>query len=290
MLVLVNPKAKRARGKEWEPREWRKLFEKAGARAEIRSLAEAEERAETAPAGEWEVWAAAGGDGTVGTVAELAMRHGAALGVIPLGTHNHFAKDLGIPMELEAAARVIAAGKIRAIDAGEVNGRLFLNNASVGAYPRAVVHRERLRERCRSRKMAAMVVALIRVFAKGPLVDARLELDGKCMEAATPFIFVGNNEYKPEAGRERFRTRLDEGRFCIFTAKRGGLGGFLRLAWHSFRGTLLYSRDFQVHSAEGVVIHLAKRQTRISTDGEVWRAEAPLRFRMHKKGLRVMVP
>jgi diacylglycerol kinase family enzyme len=84
-----------------------------------------------------------GGDGSVGTVAGVLAGTGVPLGVLPLGTLNHFAKDLGIPTDLAGAVAVIAAGQTRDVDIAEVNGKPFVNNSSIGLYPHMVIHRDR---------------------------------------------------------------------------------------------------------------------------------------------------
>ncbi|MEO7987464.1 MAG: diacylglycerol kinase family protein, partial [Gemmatimonadales bacterium] len=90
---------------------------------------------------------AAGGDGTVSAVAAELIRSETPLGVIPAGTLNHFAKDLGVPLDLEGAVEVIASGKVTAIDVGEVNDRVFINNSSIGVYPRIVELRDEYRKK-----------------------------------------------------------------------------------------------------------------------------------------------
>src|SRR5579864_154965 len=98
-------------------------------------------------AGDGGIVVAAGGDGTVAAVAAAVAGSRATLGVLPIGTSNHFARDLGLPATLPQAISVIAAGHARAVDVGEVNGRLFLNNSSIGMYPRIVHRREGQRQR-----------------------------------------------------------------------------------------------------------------------------------------------
>ncbi|MEA3203922.1 MAG: hypothetical protein QOI63_1602, partial [Thermoplasmata archaeon] len=102
---------------------------------------------------------AAGGDGTVGAVAGAVAGTSAHLGILPLGTLNHFAKDAGVPLALADAARVVATGTGRRVDVAEVNGRVFVNNSSIGLYPRAVRERERLRSAAPSKALATLGAA-----------------------------------------------------------------------------------------------------------------------------------
>src|SRR6185369_7316778 len=111
---------------------------------------------------------AAGGDGTISAVASCLAGTGVPLGVLPLGTLNHFAKDLGIPLELDAAITTIAEGRARVVDVGEVNGRLFVNNSSLGLYPDIVLDRERQRQRLGRGKWRALLAACVHVGRRYP--------------------------------------------------------------------------------------------------------------------------
>ena len=120
------------------------------------------------------------------------------LGVLPLGTLNHFAKDLNIPPDLDAAVNIIANRKTLDIDVGEVNGRVFINNSSLGLYPDVVRGRE-LRQRLGFGKWHSLARSAFSVFRRYPLLDVRLTVDGKEITTRTPFVFIGNNEYQIES-------------------------------------------------------------------------------------------
>lgn len=179
----------------------RQAFEQAGLEARVVMCGQGEglqDSVRKALAARPEVLAAAGGDGTISAVAALVRGTGTALGVMPFGTLNHFAKDLGIPLEPVEAARVIAGGRRKAVDLGEVNGRIFINNASLGLYPGMVRERERQQRRLRRSKRHAMMWATLAVLNRPPLLDLRLELDDKVQDCRAPFVFVGNNAYQME--------------------------------------------------------------------------------------------
>src|SRR5512132_754805 len=131
--VIINGRS----GKASQPdvgQELEALFARHGARVRLERVPSPLDLAARAreAAGRGDVLVAAGGDGTVGTVAGVAVQTGATLGVLPLGTLNHFAKDLGVPQDLEQAVAAIVAGTPRQVDVGDVNGRIFINNSSVG--------------------------------------------------------------------------------------------------------------------------------------------------------------
>src|SRR6185436_11929037 len=164
---------------------------------------------------------AAGGDGTINAVAGVVRGTGTALGILPFGTLNHFAKDLHIPLDPAEAARVIAAGKRMAVDVGEVNGRIFINNASLGLYPGMVKERDRQQRRLRRSKRHAMVWATLAVLQRPPVLDLRLDLDGEVHDYRAPYVFIGNNVYRMEGFDIGTRERVDEGCLSVYTTRAG---------------------------------------------------------------------
>jgi diacylglycerol kinase family enzyme len=158
---------------------------------------------------------AGGGDGTVGSVAGALVGTDKPFGVLPLGTLNHFAKDLRIPLALEEAARNVCEGEVVSVDVGEVNGRVFVNNSSLGLYPRIVRRREKLQEREGSGKWSAFLRASLAVLLRYPFMSVRLDADGQQIARKTPFVFVGNNEYQVENLQLGARSCLDAGRLSL---------------------------------------------------------------------------
>ena len=200
------------------------------------------------------VWAG-GGDGTVSAVAASLVGTEKALGVLPLGTLNHFAKDLGLPLDLEGAARALLAGRVTRVDAAEVNGRVFVNNSGLGLYPSIVRERERRRERHGLGKWAALAWATLTVLRRYPYLRARLSADGRTLSRRTPFLFVGNNEYELDAFRIGGRARLDGGRLCVHLARRdAGRLGLLRLALRALAGRLREDRGFESLTTDELII------------------------------------
>lgn len=111
----------------------------------------------TAASSNAEVVVVGGGNGSISTAAGVLAGGTKPLGVLPLGTLNHFAKDLGIPLTLDDAVETIARGHVRQVDVSEVNGRVFVNNSSIGLYPRAVAVRDQHRAQHSWSKWPAMV-------------------------------------------------------------------------------------------------------------------------------------
>jgi diacylglycerol kinase family enzyme len=234
---------------------------------------------------------AGGGDGTVGAVAEELVGTDRPLGVLPLGTLNHFAKDLHIPLALEEAARNVCEGRAVPVDVGEVNGRIFVNNSSLGLYPRIVRRREMLQEREGSGKWSAFLRASLAVLRRYPFMSVRLDADGQEIARKTPFVFVGNNEYQVENLQMGARSCLDAGRLSLYVAHRTGRLGLLRLALSALLGRLREAHDFDALCAREIWVETRRpKRIPVATDGEVSVLSTPLHYRIRPGALRVIVP
>ena len=161
-----------------------------------------------------------GGDGTLGCAAGVLAGTQTALGILPLGTRNHLAAELGIPVDLPGAARVIADGQHRRIDLARVNGRAFVNNACVGFYPAMIRFRDAggVPEGARWKKLAA-VPAAIAALKRMRHHRLRLRVSGTDREVVTPMLFVGNNRYRLEPGHVGQRAALDDGQLSVFAIR-----------------------------------------------------------------------
>ena len=234
---------------------------------------------------------AGGGDGTINAVASVMVGTGVAFGVLPLGTLNHFAKDVGIPLALDDAIANIAGGIRRNVDVGEVNGQIFLNNSSLGLYPDIVRDREKQQNRLGRGKWIAALWATLGVLRRYPFLNVRLTLDdGQEHARRTPFVFIGNNEYIMQGFSIGERATLDTGKLSLYVAQRPGRLGLLRLGWSALRGRLAQERDFDVLRAEALDIDTRHKRIRVATDGEVTIMTTPLRYRIRPAALNVIVP
>jgi diacylglycerol kinase family enzyme len=268
-------------------------FRKAGLEADIRvsrNGAEMTQLAMRAVAEKHPVIVAAGGDGTVSTVAGMVARSESALGVLPMGTLNHFAKDLGVALDLDEAVRTIAAGHLAPVDVGEVNGRIFVNNSSLGLYPALVIHRENQRRRLGRSKWHALFWASITVLRRHPMLDVKLCLEDAVEKRRTPLVFIGNNDYKVEGFDIGRRERIDQGRLGIYLIRRRGRHGLMGLAVRALFGRLRPARDFEALEAQTIGIETRHRTLPVATDGEVTVMEMPLEYKIHPRALRVIVP
>jgi YegS/Rv2252/BmrU family lipid kinase len=269
----------------------REIFTSSGLKANLsvaKNGGEVVEFARKAASSSSQIVVAGGGDGTVSAVASALAGTNKVLGVLPLGTLNHFAKDMLIPLDLEGAARNLLEGRVVKVDVGRVNDRVFINNSSLGLYPHLVHHRKRHQRRGLS-KWTAFLWALYIVLRRYPLMRVRLEANGQEFTHRTPFVFIGNNEYNMSFFEMGSRGCLDAGQLSIYIAPFTGRLGLFRLGLKAFFGKLNEATDFTVLCAKEVWVE-ARRKIRVATDGEIFVMHTPLHYKIQAKALRVLVP
>jgi len=270
----------------------REAFERVGVEAEILAIGHSSlpAAARRAVASDADVVVLGGGDGTLGAGAAALLDSHKPLGILPLGSLNHFAKDVGIPLDLDQTVETIEKGYVTEVDVGEVNGRIFLNNSSIGLYPSAVAHREELRHGHGGGKWPAMLNACVEVVRRFPLLDVTLQVDDRVVALTTPFVFVGNNRYEMSLLSLGTRTSLQGGELSIYLTRNGGRMGLLRLAFRALLGRLEQDRDFQSVVLPEVEIRTRRRSLRVSLDGEVVQMASPMRYIIRPRALRVLAP
>ncbi len=231
-----------------------------------------------------------GGDGTVSAAAGALADTATRLAVLPLGTLNHFARDLGIPTGLPEAAALIAGGSERRVDIAEMNGRTFVNNSAIGVYPLMVADRDLQRERLGRGKRLAMAVAAIRTLARFGHQRLTLSVNDREARVDTPLLFVGNNDYQlelPGAGR---REALDDGRLCVVVLRSKTRAGFLAATLRALIGRARPGDLVRLDGVERLRVDSRRHQLTVSLDGEVQRVAPPLDYRIRKQALRVIAP
>ncbi|HUQ26910.1 MAG TPA: diacylglycerol kinase family protein [Burkholderiales bacterium] len=286
--VVINGKAGGARQTQ---ENLTAAFEAAGVDAEIIPCdGDACLAARRALAARPSILVAAGGDGTVSALAGVVKGTGTALGVMPIGTLNHFARDLGLPLDLTAAARVIAAGRRVAVDVGEVNGRVFINNASLGLYADMVRRRKRHQRRLGRSKRSAMLWATLEVLRRSAVLQLRLDLGHRLQDCRSPFVFIGNNDYVLEGFNIGIRERLDAGLLNVYTTRRSTALGLIGLLLRAMFGRLRQADDFMEESARSLRVESRHSRLLVATDGEVNEMDTPLEFRIRPRALNVIVP
>ena len=290
-IVIVNAGARKADDVAVYP-QLAEMFTAKGLRAEVqlaRSGAEIGELARRAIKVEGSVVVAAGGDGTINAVASELVGSNKILGVLPLGTLNHLAKDLGMPLDLESAVDVIAQQTLARIDIGEVNGRYFLNNSGLGLYPGIVHERQQQQAQGRS-KWLAFFSALLIIIHRYPLLTVRLGTEDRELRRRTPMVFVGNNEYELQGLNMGSRRSLNRGKLFLYVTREMSRWRLLKVGLAALFGRLSDIHDFDALSVREVSVQARRRRLRVALDGEVVVMRLPLRYRIHPAALRVIVP
>lgn len=225
---------------------------------------------------------AAGGDGTVSAVAQHLVGRG-TLAVLPTGTRNHFARDLGVADE-ETAIAALKDRRTEEIDVGRIGDRHFINNVAVGLYPQLVEERERDEEHIG--RWPAMLRAAARVLREGEPVVGTISADGDARRLGAWIAFVGNNRFMTTPGRLGRRERLDEG---VLDVRLLLVGTRTRLAYSVLRGRTWGARRIVRHEARRVDLRFVEPRA-IAVDGEVGDPVREVELEIVPRALRVVVP
>jgi diacylglycerol kinase family enzyme len=231
-----------------------------------------------------------GGDGSVNAAAAELLGHRSALGILPLGTMNRLARDLGLSADVDAALRLLAEAEAHKIDVGEVNGHIFLCNSFIGLPPLVTERRAKLRGRPlgeRLRGYAAMPMEIARGARRlAILVDD--EEAAKAHRALT--VVVSNNAYSEGANLFLKRRALDEARLGLYISKHRTVPRTLWLLLRASLGFWKGDPDLEARELEKVTIHSKNRRLRVANDGELLTLETPLQYRIRPKALTVLMP
>lgn len=232
---------------------------------------------------------AAGGDGTVNGVAALVHGTPIKFGIIPNGTLNNFAKDAGIPLQLNDAVRVILAGKTTFMDAAAVNKHVFVNNSSIGLYPLSLHTRAQFNGQIG--KWPAAVVGMLRVLARLRRIHVQLHIDGKHITRRTPFVFVGNNAYKLHKPPFVRRSGINKGILGVYIIKANSALGVVRMFAHTLFTKKRRTAEFETYNVAAFTIVTKRHRTlHVAYDGEVTELRTPLHYQSLPKALRIIVP
>ena len=294
VTVLVNRRSGSVRKKKLTAGSLREMFHKAGVEADVRILPGEElcDAAREAVKAGAEAVVAGGGDGTLRAVASVMIGGEVPMGVLPLGTLNHFATDLKIPTDVEAAVRLIPAGEVHALDVGEVNGEIFLNNSSLGLYPPIVQARDQEMRRTRHGKWMAMAIATVKLLPRLSSLHMRISSGDWQVERKTELLFVGTSEYQMSARVHGALKRLEsDGTLYVYLARNRSRLGLIGLALAGLFRDVKQTRSVEDWKLREFKVEVRNvRAIPVAFDGEVSRMKSPLRYRKRPHALRVILP
>lgn len=245
-----------------------------------------------AQAGAEDIVVAAGGDGTINTVAGALLDKRVTMGIVPLGTFNYVARLLGIPIDPAAATRIIVDGAPRKLHVGLANDRVFLNNAGLGIYVRLIEQRERHTGMFGRNRLVAVFSALVTVLRGTPSYTMRLRAGAATRAIEAPMVFlcanalqVGNLNVDPA-----IVDAVAEGHIAAVVLKSATAADIFAAAGHILAGTLEDAAQVDVLCDDSIEITTRRRSIRLVIDGEIVRERTPLRVRMRRDALDVMAP
>ena len=261
-------------------------FAAAGASADLalvegQAIEQAIRRASSAP-----VVAIGGGDGTQSCAAGLLQHSDSALAVLPLGTLNHLAKELGVPVDLKGAAEVAVHGQRTAIDLGCVGDTVFVNNASIGLYTRLV----RRRDAMKLPKWLATVPAAWGILKRMKLRPLCIDMGEGAQRIVTPLLFIGNNRYNYQGRSLGKRDNLTDGVLSVYAVAPRTVLGLAGFGLRALIGRADPERDFLALGEVETLVVSGEGSVDVAHDGEVTRMALPLTFRSLPRALTVMVP
>lgn len=229
-----------------------------------------------------QIIAAIGGDGTLSSVAGVLAGTEAIMAPLSGGTLNHFTKDLGISQDLDEALSNLTKSKAKKIDVASVNDSIFINNSSIGIYPSSLQTRDRFENHLG--KWPAAVIGSMRAFFRYRSYE--VTVSGKRLK--TPFLFVGNNDYRFNTLNKTGRTKLDAGVLSVYTIVATNRFSLLPLIGQAIAGRLKDSEHIEVWRAKQVTIHTKRKTLAVSRDGELERLKTPLEYEIIAGSLRVI--
>lgn len=291
-VIFVNRFSGGIERTDKDAEEIRSAFAAAGVSARIKLIEgrEIAERVRRASGQDNDIIVIGGGDGSVSAAAGVLAGKKCRLAILPLGTLNHFARDLGIPPKIEDAAALIAKGKTRRVDVAAVNGRTFINNSAIGLYPLMVIDRDLQRKRRARSKRLAMVIAAVRTLARFGHYRLALTINERESRVDTPLLFVGNNDYRLDIGAPGQRDSLEDGKLSVFVMRKKTRRGFIAASIRALFNRIRPDDMVQVDDVQRLLVGSQRSLLAVSLDGEIVRLEPPLDYTIRRRALNVIAP
>jgi len=240
---------------------------------------------------------AAGGDGTINTVAQAALGSGCSFGVLPRGTFNYFSRTHDIPSDTSAALQVLLAGHSQPVQVGLVGERVFLVNASLGLYPRLLEDREDWKRQFGRSRLVAFGAGLATFLRGHRSLRLRVQSQGQERELRTPTLFVGNNALQLQQLGLPEAEDVEAGHLAAIALRPVGLFRMLGLLWRGAFGRLDEAEELIRVSTRQLTVHPSRRlaafgskRIKVATDGEVTWMRLPLSFRVAPQPLDLLRP
>ena len=237
---------------------------------------------------------AAGGDGTLNAVAQAVLGSGCAFGVLPQGTFNYFGRTHGIPPDTTQAMQLLLHSPALPVQAGLVNDRVFLVNASVGLYPRLLEEREGWKRRFGRSRWVAFGAGLATLLRGYRSLRLQIEVQGRVQHLRTPTLFVGNNPLQLQQLGFPEAQDVERGALAAIVLRPVGRAAMLWLMLRGAFGQLGAADQVLNFACARLELRLGwpptARRIKVATDGEVLRLPLPLQFRVAPEPLWLIRP
>ena len=294
LLVLINPSAgtiKRAPDPDALIAQVRSTFAAAAPDAQVvlGPPPDLIERATRAASEGFHAVIAGGGDGTLNAVANELADSDVAFGVLPLGTFNHFAKEMGVGLDVAEAIPALVNGSVHDLPVAEVSGRIFLNFSSLGLHVEIVQDREAQQEHQGRNKFIAMGIAAVRKIKDPPLLRVRLTSDGQSITRFTPSVIICNNPYQMKVFGVENASVADRELLNVYIAREHRPLGIARLLLRAAVGRLEQAANFEVLALKQFAL-FTRPGVRLSIDGELVDMRPPFHFRIRPRPLKILRP
>ena len=229
-----------------------------------------------------------GGDGTISSAAAHIVGTKIKFGVLPVGTLNHFSKDVGIPLKIEDAVAVTLQDSVMEVDVSMVNERYFLNNASIGIYPKIAKHRNKQMERLGRSKWHALALACWQILGRMPIQRVQVIAENQKRTCDASFVFVGNNKYSFSLLEFGERKNLNEGVLSVYLGQQLTRWQIFSFAFRTIVNGLQQTKDFVAFDTDSMLLNTPGKKVLVGIDGEVVEMDSPLKFRTNPKSLLVL--
>lgn len=236
---------------------------------------------------------AAGGDGTINAVAAAVLGSGCPFGVLPQGTFNYFGRVHAIPQDTAAAARALLGASIEPVQAGQVNGRLFLVNASLGLYPQLLEDREAWKQQLGRSRFVAFLSGIATLLQSRRQLHLQIESEGKAVALCTPTLFVGNNHLQlSRVGIDEQQTdAVEQGQLAGIVVRPIGTLALFGLLMRGLLGQLGEAENIDSFSFRRLTVTpRGLKRIKVATDGEIAWMRTPLVFEVAPQPLLLLVP
>lgn len=225
------------------------------------------------------VVAAAGGDGTIRAVAQHARDTDVRVAAIPCGTFNLFARNHNIPLEPADALKLALTGETKPVRLADINGEVFILNASMGLYAKAIRERKARTKRFGRHRIVAILSTLKSMAEGHSLLDIEMSVDGKPKQVKTTMVFIGNNALQLSDLKLDVANCMNKNLLAVVTLKPLTTAKMIRFVFHGLTKTLESAKDLDSFCAEEMIIKTNHTHVEIALDGEMFKMKSPLKIK-----------